>query len=257
MQKSYTRLAILLASSSLARAYPNGAPNARLPTLGWSSWIALGPAGSAPVFDFCDEASVKASADAFVSLGLFDAGYRHFHLRVPRRARGRGEPARAAARGRTCLCARLRVSARVRSALLRTVSASEPRVSDVRKRVRARARTNARGACEKRCSAARAFVGAWERARSDCGNDSARRCTQTQLWRSALTSLRCRTRSLRSSAQGRLLGDDQARREQQHLRRARPLPVRKARQPAPRACNSRFSLTRTHLSPPPLAAATA
>ena len=71
-------LAALAASS--ASAYPNGAPNARLPTLGWSSWIALGPAGSAPIFDFCDEQSVKASADAFVSLGLYDAGYRHFHL---------------------------------------------------------------------------------------------------------------------------------------------------------------------------------
>ncbi len=76
------RASILLLSLILTHAYPNGAPNARLPTLGWSSWIALGPAGSPPVFDFCDEASVKASADAFIALGLYDAGYRHFHLRV-------------------------------------------------------------------------------------------------------------------------------------------------------------------------------
>ena len=34
------------------------------------------------IFDFCDETSVTAAIDAFVSddLGLFDAGYRHFHL---------------------------------------------------------------------------------------------------------------------------------------------------------------------------------
>ena len=73
--------AIILASlAGAALAYPNGAPNARLPTMGWSSWIALGPPGSAPVFDYCDEASVKAAADAFIALGLYDAGYRHLHL---------------------------------------------------------------------------------------------------------------------------------------------------------------------------------
>jgi len=32
------------------------------------------------VFDFCDESSVKASVDAFLEVGLYDAGYRHFHL---------------------------------------------------------------------------------------------------------------------------------------------------------------------------------
>ena len=118
------RSLLLLSAASAAVAYPNGAPNARLPTLGWSSWIALGPDGQAPVFDFCDEQSVKASADAFIALGessakpappplrgpartprllaplrqtrtnrsmkihsggarhagLYDAGYRHFHL---------------------------------------------------------------------------------------------------------------------------------------------------------------------------------
>jgi len=67
--------------------YDNGAPHSRLPPLGWSSWVALGPnadsqAAGAPIFDFCDEASVKASIDAFVSdeVGLYKAGYRHFHL---------------------------------------------------------------------------------------------------------------------------------------------------------------------------------
>lgn len=103
-------------------AYDNGAPHSRLPPLGWSSWVALGPdaksdAAKAPIFDFCDEvrlrpaaphrrtltratapshrslvhacggavraqASVLASIDAYVSdeVGLYKAGYRHFHL---------------------------------------------------------------------------------------------------------------------------------------------------------------------------------
>lgn len=30
----------------------------RLPTLGWSSWVALGPGAEHPIFDFCDEQSV-------------------------------------------------------------------------------------------------------------------------------------------------------------------------------------------------------
>ena len=64
-------------------AYDNNAPAARLPTLGWSSWIGLGPNGGHPVFDYCDEASVRAAADAFVDVGLRDAGYRH--LCVPSR----------------------------------------------------------------------------------------------------------------------------------------------------------------------------
>lgn len=59
-------------------AYDNNAPAARLPTLGWSSWIGLGPNGQHPVFDYCDEASVRAAADAFVEVGLYDAGFRHF-----------------------------------------------------------------------------------------------------------------------------------------------------------------------------------
>jgi hypothetical protein len=62
--------------AGVVRAYDNGAPNARLPTLGWSSWVALGPAGSPPIFDYCDEFMVKASIDAFMAVGLYDAGYR-------------------------------------------------------------------------------------------------------------------------------------------------------------------------------------
>eukprot|EP00035_Acanthoeca_spectabilis_P017750 m.374938 g.374938 ORF g.374938 m.374938 type:complete len:502 (-) comp16692_c0_seq24:3190-4695(-) len=61
-------------------AYDNGAPYSRLPTLGWSSWVALGPGAEHPVFDFCDEQSVMAAADAFVESGLFEHGYRSFHL---------------------------------------------------------------------------------------------------------------------------------------------------------------------------------
>ncbi len=71
-------LPLLLAT--VAFAYPNNAPNARLPTLGWSSWIALGPGAEHAIFDYCDEASVMAAADAFVEVGLYAAGYRHFHL---------------------------------------------------------------------------------------------------------------------------------------------------------------------------------
>lgn len=48
--------------------------------MGWSSWIALGPGGVEPIFDFCDEFTVKKSIDAFVSLGLAQAGYKHVHL---------------------------------------------------------------------------------------------------------------------------------------------------------------------------------
>lgn len=80
-------MSTLLSSTLLvtAAAYNNGAPNSRLPPLGWSSWVGLGPQwpgpdASAPIFDFCDEASVHASIDAFFEVGLYDAGYRHFHL---------------------------------------------------------------------------------------------------------------------------------------------------------------------------------
>jgi len=61
-------------------AYDNGAPNSRLPALGWSSWVALGEGAHHPKFDFCDEFSVMNSIDAFHAVGLYDAGYRHFHL---------------------------------------------------------------------------------------------------------------------------------------------------------------------------------
>merc|ERR1712190_251431 len=46
--------------------------------MGGPDWS--GTDGKAPVFDFCDEASVKASIDAFHDVGLYDNGYRHFHL---------------------------------------------------------------------------------------------------------------------------------------------------------------------------------
>ena len=64
----------------LAQAFDNGAPHSRLPALGWSSWVALGPGDDHPVFDYCDENSVKAAADAFMEVGLYEAGYRHLHL---------------------------------------------------------------------------------------------------------------------------------------------------------------------------------
>jgi hypothetical protein len=75
--KKMIALALLFLAAGVA-AYDNNAPGARLPTLGWSSWIGLGPNGQHPVFDYCDEASVRAAADAFVEIGLYEAGYRHF-----------------------------------------------------------------------------------------------------------------------------------------------------------------------------------
>ena len=66
--------------ASVVAAFDNGAPLSRLPPLGWSSWEAFGPGTEHPVRDYCDENSVKAAADAFISTGLYDAGYRHFHL---------------------------------------------------------------------------------------------------------------------------------------------------------------------------------
>ncbi len=96
------RFLVVACIASTTFAYDNNAPHSLLPPLGWSSWVALGPgenpyiitAGSPlqtisyssitgadhPIFDFCDEFSVKAAADAFVDVGLYDAGYRHFHL---------------------------------------------------------------------------------------------------------------------------------------------------------------------------------
>jgi hypothetical protein len=72
------RTLALAAIAAVCTAYDNGAPNARLPTLGWSSWIALGPGAAHPVFDYCDAAGIMAAADAFVEVGLYAAGYRHF-----------------------------------------------------------------------------------------------------------------------------------------------------------------------------------
>ncbi|EDQ85648.1 uncharacterized protein MONBRDRAFT_29066 [Monosiga brevicollis MX1] len=71
-------LVLLLVMSS--RAYDNGAPFSKMPPLGWSSWVGLGPEGSPPEFDYCDEQSVKEAIDDFMSLGFYDHGYRHFHL---------------------------------------------------------------------------------------------------------------------------------------------------------------------------------
>jgi hypothetical protein len=72
--------ATVLAVLAAVQAYPNGAPDARLPSLGWSSWTALGPGASHAVFDYCDEFSVRAAVDAFLEVGLYEAGYRTIHL---------------------------------------------------------------------------------------------------------------------------------------------------------------------------------
>ena len=70
-------LALAIAAST---GYDNGSPHSRLPPLGWSSWVALGPGAEHPIFDFCDEASVMKSIEAFHNIGLYSVGYRHFHL---------------------------------------------------------------------------------------------------------------------------------------------------------------------------------
>ena len=44
---------LFLGLASKAQAYNNNAPFSRLPTLGWSSWVSLGPGADHPVFDFC------------------------------------------------------------------------------------------------------------------------------------------------------------------------------------------------------------
>lgn len=63
MAPSTIALALTTALAGLASAYDNGSP-ARLPPMGWSSWIALGPGATPPIFDYCDEFSVKASVSA-------------------------------------------------------------------------------------------------------------------------------------------------------------------------------------------------
>ena len=72
--------ALAVICAGLAAAYPNGAPDTRLPSLGWSSWTALGPGAAHPVFDYCDEFSLRAAVDAFMEVGLYEAGYRTVHL---------------------------------------------------------------------------------------------------------------------------------------------------------------------------------
>ena len=42
--------------------------------------VALGPGDEHPIFDYCDANSVMAAADAFMEVGLYEAGYRHLHL---------------------------------------------------------------------------------------------------------------------------------------------------------------------------------
>jgi len=76
---AYNRLISVALALSLAAAYDNGSP-ARLPPMGWSSWIALGPGATPPIFDYCDEQSVKNSIDAFVELGFPELGWKHIHL---------------------------------------------------------------------------------------------------------------------------------------------------------------------------------
>lgn len=73
-------VALLATAVQPAAAYDNGAPHSRTPPLGWSSWVALGTEDEHPIFDYCDEAAVRRAADAFHEVGLFGAGYRHFHL---------------------------------------------------------------------------------------------------------------------------------------------------------------------------------
>ncbi len=58
----------------LSLAYDNGSPHSRLPMLGWSSWVALGPGAEHPIFDYCDETSVKHAIDAFHAVGLYAVG---------------------------------------------------------------------------------------------------------------------------------------------------------------------------------------
>eukprot|EP00040_Diaphanoeca_grandis_P023005 m.124567 g.124567 ORF g.124567 m.124567 type:complete len:580 (-) comp29065_c0_seq7:159-1898(-) len=71
---------MLLLHSKPSVAYDNGSPNNRLPPLGWSSWEGMGAGDTHPIRDYCDTNSVIAAADAFHTTGLYDAGYRHFHL---------------------------------------------------------------------------------------------------------------------------------------------------------------------------------
>lgn len=76
-------IGLVAACATAVLAYDNGAPSSRLPPVGWSSWVALGPDAQHPIFDFCSEASVKLAVDAYVSpaLGLVQSGfYKHFHL---------------------------------------------------------------------------------------------------------------------------------------------------------------------------------
>ena len=74
------KFSILSTLIGTAVAYNNGAPHSRLPPLGWSSWVALGPGTQHPIFDYCSETSVKNAIDSYMAVGLYASGYRHFHL---------------------------------------------------------------------------------------------------------------------------------------------------------------------------------
>lgn len=72
------RLIVLLVATvgrAVVDAYDNRAPESRLPPLGWSSWVALAGSPCGHAFDYCSEKSVKAAADNFHTVGLYDAGY--------------------------------------------------------------------------------------------------------------------------------------------------------------------------------------
>ena len=63
------KLLLVLSALCGACAYDNGAPHSRLPALGWSSWVSLGPGAEHPIFDYCDEENVKHAMDAFHEVG--------------------------------------------------------------------------------------------------------------------------------------------------------------------------------------------
>lgn len=79
MAANPVRVAAAAALVGAAAAYDNGS-RSRLPPMGWSSWVALGPGAQPPQFDFCDEFSVTQSIEALMALGLPQLGYTHVHL---------------------------------------------------------------------------------------------------------------------------------------------------------------------------------
>jgi hypothetical protein len=53
------RAVLCVLALATVQGYDNGSPNSRLPVMGWSSWVALGPGAEHPIFDYCDEQNVK------------------------------------------------------------------------------------------------------------------------------------------------------------------------------------------------------